>query len=568
MKEIISKIKSNKIIFILVLSFLLNIGGLFYAYPILHLVWDETTVMGATLKMINNYSLRPAFAEFYHFALGVYIYLPFYLIFFLILFILGIVHSIDELRRMVILDFDSFKMLLPIARFISVIAGCWSVYLVYRISNLLFKERKRISLSAAFLTATSLMLVQLSHFGRIWIIQIWAILLGFYYLVWLLVKKKDKLINYLLAAFLTAVAFGLHGVGIILYFPFLFVHYHLNRGKKLFNIFIKNKKFWLANLVILALIGLFFFLNPYGYYNYYSDGFVKAITGELNRAKADPNYNSLTYSISFLLEYEPLLIILFLISLPILFFKQRRNLYLLFCFIVPYYIFLVPILKIDQARYIAPIIPFLGIIAAYGFVQIIERLSSRFFKYALIILFSLLFLLMPVYWNISLFKPNTYVLTKEWIENNLTSGQSIINFDSHLVLNENKRTIEVIEEYMIGSMNARRRYLLTRDEKSYLQPNYFILYQPNSALLARLPDNFLSQNKFDYLVISWWHNQEFKQMRQNMLNLDYQLELVQKFYPNQDNLDLTDLVNNMRRPFWLLRNIRYTGPYIEIYKID
>ncbi len=39
------------------------------------------------------------------------------------------------------------------------------------------------------------------------------------------------------------------------------------------------------------------------------------------------------------------------------------------------------------------------------------------------------------------------------------------------------------------------------------------------------------------------------------------------FYPNEEKKDLTDLVNDMRKPLQLLRNIKYTGPYIEIYKI-
>ena len=49
------------------------------------------------------------------------------------------------------------------ARFVSVVAECLSIYLVYRISQILFKENKRI----AFFTANGLIFVQLSHFGRI-----------------------------------------------------------------------------------------------------------------------------------------------------------------------------------------------------------------------------------------------------------------------------------------------------------------------------------------------------------------------------------------------------------------
>ena len=81
MRKILTKIKSNKIVLILFVSLILNIIGIFYAYPLMRLVGDEPAIMGATLKMINEFSLRPAFDDYYYLAPAVYIYLPFYLIY-------------------------------------------------------------------------------------------------------------------------------------------------------------------------------------------------------------------------------------------------------------------------------------------------------------------------------------------------------------------------------------------------------------------------------------------------------------------------------------------------------
>ncbi len=89
MKKIINKIKSNKIILIILLAFLLNSIGMFYAYPTLHLIGDETAIVGTVLKMINDFSLRPNFDDNYYLAPISYIYLPFYLLYFIILFIRG-----------------------------------------------------------------------------------------------------------------------------------------------------------------------------------------------------------------------------------------------------------------------------------------------------------------------------------------------------------------------------------------------------------------------------------------------------------------------------------------------
>lgn len=567
MKKIISKIQSNKIILIILLAFLLNSIGMFYAYPSLHLIQDETAIASTVIKMINDLSLRPDFADNYYLAPVSYFYLPFYLLYFIILFFLGVVHNISELREMILLDYAGFKMILPIARFVSSIAGCLSVYLVYRISKILFKEDKRAPLWAAFFMATSLILVQLSHFGRIWTVQTLAVLLGVYYLSLILFAGKNNLRHYLISGLLIALSFGTHLVGGIIYLCFLFAHYSINKGKGFIKIFLKNQKFWLAHLVILFSTLFIYFLHQDTFYRYFGYYLKKVFTSEYI---SQPISNSLVQSLSFtyhlkiLWEYEPLLIILFLISCPILFFKKRKVFYFLGIFIVSYYLMIGPFLRWGCVRYILPIIPFLAIIAGYGFSYLFKRISFRYIRGGLVIVFCLLFLFMPAYWGLSLLKPNTYVLTKKWIETNLPSGESIIalELDNKLILNDNKKTLVLLSEFMPGAVSARERYLLSIDEKNYPYPNYDILYRPE-----KMPDGFLSRNQFNYLIIFWWNNKERVTVKGKVAELNYDLELKQKFFPNDENINLTDLVNEMRYPLYLLRNIKYTGPYIEIYKI-
>jgi len=580
MNKIISKIKSNKIISIILLAFILNTIGILYAFPLLRLVNDETAIVSTVLKMINDFSLRPNFVDNYYLAPVSYIYLPFYLLYFAAFFLFGIVHSVAELKELVLLDYASFNIILPLARFISVIFSCLSVYLVYKISRTLFKENKGIALWGSFFTATNLMFVQLSHFGRIWIIQIFFILLGFYYLSLMMIEKRNSFKNYLISGVLMALSFGIHIIGAIIYICFLFVHYVLNKGRRFTDVFLKNKKFWLANLVILLVVAGIHFLHPYALERYFDISKGHLV---VHQASADDIYtrsdspprtdisvvssllDGLTQYIPILLEYGPILIILFLISLPSLFLRQRKAFYLLASFIVSYYLFIGPFLKIDSIRYILPIIPFLSIVAGYGFFNFLQRYSSKYFKNILSIIFIILFLFMPLYWDIGLLKPNTYVMAKQWVENNLSNGEMIINFelDNRLILNENKESLILLSEFMPKSVSARERYLLTLDEKEYPQPNYFILYRPE-----KMPEDFLIKNKFNYLIINWWDKKEKEILEEKITKLNYNLELIQKFHPNEAGVDLTDLVNEMRRPLQLLKNIRYTGPYIEIYKIN
>ncbi|MBU2472883.1 MAG: glycosyltransferase family 39 protein [Patescibacteria group bacterium] len=568
MNKIISKIKLNKIIIVVLLAFVLNSIGVLYAYPLLNLVEDETAIVSSVLKMIDSHSLRPNFDENYYLAPVTYIYLPFYLLYFAIFFLFGIVHSLVELKEMFLLDYANFKMILPIARFVSILAGSLSVYLVYKISKLLFKNNEKASLWAAFFTATNLILVQLSHFGRIWIIQTLAVLLATYYLSIMLSLKKDNLKHYLISGFLVALSFGTHLIGGIIYLCFLFVHYSLNKGKGFIGIFLKNKKFWLAHLVVFISTVFIYLLHPNSFYRYIGYYFKKEfISGYVSQSIVNSLIQSLSFTrnLEVLWEYGPLLVILFLISLPILFLKERKVFYFIGIFIIFYYLAIGPFLKWGQVRYILPIIPFLAIVAGYGFSYLLEHIFVKNLRNSLAVIFCLLFLFTPLYWDLSLLKPNTYVLAKNWIESNLPGGEMIINFelDNRLILNENKESLILLSEFMPKSVSARERYLLTLDEKEYPQPNYFILYRPE-----KMPENFLSQNQFNYLITYWWTNQENEIAKEKISKLNYNLELIQRFYPNEVGIDLTDLVNEMRQPLQLLKNIRYTGPYIEIYKIN
>jgi len=568
MNKIISKIKSNKIILIILLSLILNSIGIFYAYPLLRLVDDEIVIVSTVLKMINDFNLRPDFAENYYFAPISYVYLPFYLVYFASFFILGIVHSVAELREIILLDYASFKMILPVARFISVVAGCLSVYLVYKISQTLFKKDEKAPLWAAFFMVTSLMFVQLSHFGRIWIFQILAILLCIYYLSIMLSNKKDSFKNYLISGFLVTLSFSINLVGGVVYFCFLFVHYSVNKGKGFVKIFLKNQKFWSAHLVIFITTVFIYFLHPYPFYRYFGYYLKKIFTSEyVSLSINDSLIQGLSFTsyLKFLWEYEPLMVILFLISCPILFLKKRKVFYFLGIFVAFYYLTMGPLLRWAAVRYTLPMIPFLAIVAGYGFSYFLQRLSSKYVRNSFAVIFCLLFLFMPFYWDISLLKPNTYVMAKKWVETNLPSGESIINFElnDRLILNENKKSLASLSEFMPGAVSARERYLLKLDEKRYPQPNYYIIYRPE-----KIPENYFPQNQFNYLIIYWWDKKGKDIVEKKISKLNYNLELVQEFYPNETGADLTDLVNEMRHPLRLLKNIRYTGPYIEIYKIN
>src|SRR3989344_4546093 len=180
------------IVYILVFFSVLALTGIFSSFSVLNLVGDETVLTAATLKMLAEKSLRPAYPTNSHMPFGVYIYLPFFIVVLAFLRFSGLFATFDELEIFGILE---YAKLLPVARFISVVLGVASVYLVYRICRKLF-DNVFIALLAAFLLATSVVFLQLAHFGKVWMPQIFVILLAFYFIAALYKKEQPNLKDY------------------------------------------------------------------------------------------------------------------------------------------------------------------------------------------------------------------------------------------------------------------------------------------------------------------------------------------------------------------------------------
>jgi len=155
----------------LVCFFCLELIGLFYDYS-LNTVGDELALMSGTLKMISSHSLRPNFPSLYYFPVATYFYLPFFLVFLSYLRLSGTFSDTGALAEYGMVNYFNF---LPVTRVISIFFGLVSVYLIYKISHSLFRDKANHTLTA-FLLASSLIFVQISHFGLVWVPQVAMIL--------------------------------------------------------------------------------------------------------------------------------------------------------------------------------------------------------------------------------------------------------------------------------------------------------------------------------------------------------------------------------------------------------
>ena len=181
------------LVFILIGFILLSSTGLFYNFGLATTVNDETPPMVAALKMIAERTLRPAYPTFYYLPVVAYAGIPFAALSLLTLFVSGVAPSADTIREFVILD---YAKLLPAARFGSVCYGVFSLILFYFLAQRIF-NRKHTALFATFFLSTSYLFVQLSHFGRVWGVQMLAVIVALS--VILRMFDKTTLRRYLIA---------------------------------------------------------------------------------------------------------------------------------------------------------------------------------------------------------------------------------------------------------------------------------------------------------------------------------------------------------------------------------
>jgi hypothetical protein len=558
---------SKGLILILIVFLLVGMAGLFFDYS-LNTGGDESVIMAATMKMISEHSLRPNFPTFYHVPMAVYFYLIPFILFFVLLRLTGVFMDLNALREFGILNIYSF---LPLARFLTLLMAMASIYILYKLSQKLFNDR-RISLLAAFFLAFSLLFVQISHTARVWIPQVMTILLAFYLINILYQNQENKIKDYLYAALGIGLSFGTHVVGVFTYLPFLIIHYYKNKSKKLKEIFLTNKYFWLVNLVLIICYLLTFYLNTYGFRNYINkDGniwpnlsFLYTDSGTSVGLNSDNInlFDRLIYFSNALIEYEPLLVMLALAGFIVIFFKQKRIFYLLVPFMLVFYIS-VSFIGLEQ-HYILPIIPFLALAAGYGLISLYDKMNKTL-ALSLISIIMLIIFFPPLVWTYRMNQPSTRLEARDWIYKNIPASSSIINFDPRLELNENQATLTDIKNYTTGYYSKKRSYLLSKPAEEYPQPNYYVL---NYTYFDILPEGLLNK-KYDYLLV-YWNNQEDLRIALNKAkNFKSNPTLLKRFPESADeNSQAVDMREDMVKPIWVIFNVKIKGPIIDIYKLE
>lgn len=564
---IINLIKKYGIWVIIATFGILSVLGLFYDYS-LSTAGDEKVVMTAVLRMMNDYSLRPNYPTFYHLPLAVYFYLPFFAIALVILFVFKF-QDISALKSFIILD--HYK-LLPVARFVTLLFSLATIYLVYKISEKIFKNRW-ISLFSAYFTASSTMFIYMSHFARVWMPQIAVIVFGLYILILFYEKLKPNVKDYIVVALVVSLSLGVHLIGSLIYVPFIVIHGFKNKGRGFLKTYIFNRFFWMTNAIMVVCMLLIFYLNPYGFLNYgrviipallSSTPAGETIYGSdvLKKMElSDPFSRKITYYAETLVAYDAALTLIALASLAVLFMRRRDIFYILSSFIVAYYV-LISFFG-STPRYISPLIPFLALVAGYGVYCALGRVGKKT-QVALIAAIVVLTLLPSLALTRLFSMPSTRALATEWIYKNIPQGVALVDTDSYLELNGNKQTMEDSKEFTTF-FTVKQAYLLSLAEKEYPAPNYYVYLAPH---FQEIP-SVLQKKRFNYLVISWWNRDDFAKKLDSVRSLmPHTITLVKRFGGvGEESSAAIDLANDTKWPFPYLFSMSRTGPIVDIYEL-
>lgn len=559
---------------------LLTVTGLFYNFGLPLAVAGEVTPLSAALKMIADHTLRSAYPTFIYLPVAAFAVLPFVALGVLTLPLFGIAANVDVIREFGILHFGH---LLPWIRVASVFYGALALYVLYLISRRIF-ERRETALLAVFFLATSMLVVQLAHFGKVWILQLLMVL--FSLLLTLRLFEEPTRRRYVFAAVGIALSFGINTIGALVYVPFVVAHALRHKSEPFMRRFFMHRNFLLAHVCLLGSVFLFYYLNPYGFANYlsYVKSFISlaATSTGLDQIVSGENTTycethglmvALTYYVRILLEYELPIVLLSLLGLSFCWRKileKRNEAIILGSFALAYFfgITAITVLGINpcQPRYIVPVVPILALLSAVTVARARELVGRRL-SVAILVGTILVGLYGPIMFDARLMLPSTRLMAREWIFANIPNDARVVMLDEALDLPENKATLHDIRTYVPYFLTKKREYLLNVLPEEYSEKHYYILTP--TYFRGDIPAE-LAAERYDYLVVSWWDptQREWWQREIEKLGLRGTMEHVARF-PDfaTDATESIPLPDDMRYPLLKLPSLAQNGPVVDIYRL-
>lgn len=566
---------------ILAVYFAAGVSGIFFDFGNAAAIGDETVITATVLKMFAHGTLIPADQYNYHMPLPMYLYAPLFAAVLAGLRVLGVFHDLSSLVVFGIVDWPK---LLPLARFISVLCGMGALALLFATAKRVFGS-VRVALLSTALLASSLLFTILSHFGRVWLPQMLALMFALYAIA-LLYTAGSKFKHYIMAGAAIALSFGAHVIGVLAYVPFLVAHFLKMRGAG-YVAALTHRGFLAATGIVIASAPLWYVLNPLGLGHYVS-GVITGIGTFFGGAPIAAVEHAGTISDKFffygrtLLEYEPVLLLLSVPGCILLYLRMRDWFFILGSFIVVYYAAISALggggLEFEQ-RFIAPAVPVLALCAAYALSAAYEALSVKGWRAAGVCLIAALLALSAtpaLMWTYRFNGAYTTVEARTWVMEHAESGSRILYFDwsNPIALYENEAVLKDIARFAPEQMTTGRTYLLEHPDLFRGRvPAFYVMqtsYFWKKDVPAALP------RSFDYVIVSFWDEKkkELARMQMAQFGIDVSRLIPVAAFPQGATLvssggfSIEEPLFITSHPILDLALVNEPGPVILIYKVS
>jgi hypothetical protein len=611
----------DKLIYLLlVFCAVLYFVGIWYGLPYFF-VGDEPSLIGGALKMIQLKNPIPAlnpsaFNILYYPPLIPYLLNIFFAPVLGAIYLMGHFTSLAAFQNYLILN---PSVLILVARMMSVLFGVGLVFLIYKITKEIIKNSWA-SLLGATIFGLSFYQFQMSHFARHWIYTAFFAALILYCAIKIyftsasknLIQKeeKDSPINapsyaenntdrfwlwriacekkwYLFAGIAGGLSFGVSYVGII-YLVFVgWIHFfaplkNISRfsTRRIFSLRvwnpmlrasslreftgsesllnkIKSKNIWYFILVFLILSFIFFIIYPQSFL---------AVSGGGGASVANKSFGGFLSSIlqiaQTLFFMDPVISILGFLGIIYCLYKRKDG-YFMYpaIFLIVIYPVLLYFMFHDEPRYVFLLMPIFGVFAA-EIIWWIFSFKNVLVKYGIVLGAIIFSLVMNIRYDLLLTRSDTRILAKNWIEQNIPSGSSILVNFSQLHIPQTKESIQ--DQKVLSSVSLRsydQAYLNSDLKNQELQ--YFVL---NSRFLAGDQSalyNLKTWYAFDYLAFEHQKSDPLSDFEKQMVSGRFK---VQSFYPSLA-LNGEDFTGNFIGGVWNFFKVQNFGPEVDIYKL-
>jgi len=487
-----------------------------------------------------------------------------YSVFFVVLWLLGIVESPHDFANFYMRDVSPFWI---IGRLTSVLMGVVSVFLVYLLGKKIYDYRTGL-LSALFFALYPVH-INTSHYILVDIPMVMLSIASFYAIV--LMAETGKMKHYIMAGLLIGLAAVNKIPAVLLSIPFILIHFFRLHGEH-----VPVSK-WLDKRIMIGLLtlGTIYIVGAPGILLYPSKliGVMNQITQGQTSSGAysgeTPNL-WLTYLIKLYKSLGAPLFIFFIWGMVRSIYKSSYIEKGMFAFCVIFYVgFCITSFKEWSIYYLLPIIPFGLILAARAIFLTSEALSRQrlekgVVQWVLVLLTTIPLAYMGIAEARGFGRPNSQLIAKNWIENNIKPGSKILLHGFPGLSYTQSVPIRDLPENLLRMANE------AEDKGKKVKATYLRM---QGSLQEDLAYNLVSVHTRRIL----WESPQYYRDQQ----IEY-IVLNKKYFDAQEDIQYSKKTNRRRMDFYqqlksdpkvtLLKRfdpleMKARGPLLELHKI-